>query len=45
MDLKNFNLEQAEVWDENEGCVFRNDGTISDEELLEGDIYREEDNN
>ena len=45
MDLKNINLDQAEIYDPNGGCVFENDGTISYEELLEGDIYREEDNN
>lgn len=42
MELKNFNLDEAEIYDENNGCVFENDGTISNEELMEGDIFDEE---
>ena len=38
--MKNYNLEEAEIWT-NDSCVFENDGTITEEELLEGDIYDE----
>ncbi len=40
MKLENTNLNEAEVWNDDSG-VFLPDGTISDEELLEGDIYDE----
>lgn len=38
--MKNYNLEEAEIWT-NDSCVFENDSTITEEELLEGDIYDE----
>lgn len=39
--MVNFNMEEAEIWT-NDSCVFENDGTITEEELLEGDIYHED---
>lgn len=39
--MNNYNLDEAEIWTDN-SCVFENDGTITDEELLKGDIYNED---
>lgn len=39
--MLNYNLDEAEIWTD-DSYVFEYDGTITEEELLEGDIYNED---